>query len=127
MWTFAKGKAKLFETPEAAALREVLEETGVRARILAKIPGEFAGTKTLSEYFLMAPLEDTGQFDSETRVVRWATREEAALLISFTEKNSRRNRDLKVLEAAFQLFRKQNGREHELGWNILHAPAVAPT
>jgi 8-oxo-dGTP pyrophosphatase MutT (NUDIX family) len=130
MWTFAKGKAKLFEAPEMAALREVLEETGVRARILERIPGVFAGAKTLSEYFLMAPLEDTKQFDGETLMVRWVTEEEAAALIALTEKNGRRKRDLQVLKAAFELFRKQGAsaeEQEETGWIVLHAPTVAPT
>ena len=129
MWTFAKGKAKVFEAPQAAALREVLEETGVRARILGRIPGVFAGTKTVSEYFLMTPLEDTKQFDGETRMVRWFTQEEAAALISLTEKNGRRKRDLRVLKAAFELFRRQDGsaeEQEETGWTVLHAPTVAP-
>jgi 8-oxo-dGTP pyrophosphatase MutT (NUDIX family) len=127
MWTFAKGKPKLFEEPEKAALREVLEETGVRARILGRIPGVFAGTKTLNEYFLMAPLEDTKQFDSETLMVRWVTQEEAAALIALTEKNGRRKRDLLVLKAAFELFRaREASGEEDAGWHVLHAPAVAP-
>jgi 8-oxo-dGTP pyrophosphatase MutT (NUDIX family) len=126
MWTFAKGKAKLFEAPEKAALREVLEETGVLARILERIPGVFAGTKTQSEYFVMTPLEDTKQFDDETLMVRWVTQEEAAALIALTEKNGRRKRDLQVLKAGFELFRTWEARgEEEAGWNVLH-PAIAP-
>ncbi len=107
-WTFAKGKAKPDESPEQAALREVLEETGVRARILGKIPGSFTGAKTINNYFLMVPLEDTRQFDAETMLVRWATAEDAAALISLTEKNGRRKRDLGVLKAAFELVRDRN-------------------
>ncbi len=34
VWTFPKGNIEEGETPEEAALREVLEETGVRGRIL---------------------------------------------------------------------------------------------
>jgi 8-oxo-dGTP pyrophosphatase MutT (NUDIX family) len=108
MWTFAKGKAKGDESPERAALREVLEETGIRARLLAKIPGLFVGTKTRSEYFLMLPLEDTKQFDSETSMVRWVTREQAVSLISRTIKNGRRQRDLAVLKAAFEQFQARD-------------------
>ncbi len=128
-WTFAKGKAKLFETSEAAALREVLEETGVRARIVTRIPGVFASTKTRSEYFLMLPLEDTRQFDSETQAVRWVTQEEAEVLIALTEKNGRRKRDLRVLEAAFLLFRTARSRTSEsekIRWNAPEGLAFAP-
>ena len=62
-WTFPKGKPEFGESPEQTALREVLEETGYRAEILAKIPGRFEGSRTSNEYFLMVPLEDTGHFD----------------------------------------------------------------
>ena len=53
VWTFPKGKSDKGETPEQAALREVLEETGCTARILAPIPGDFAGDTTANHYFLM--------------------------------------------------------------------------
>ena len=39
----AKGKPKGKETPVATALRGVLEETGLKAQVLAKIPGRFVG------------------------------------------------------------------------------------
>ena len=52
----------------------------------------------------MVPLEDTRRFDAETAAVRWVTRDEAKLLLSLTEKPNRRERDLKVLKAAFRLF-----------------------
>jgi hypothetical protein len=59
--------------------------TGYRAEILARIPGSFEGSRTINEYFLMAPLEDTQQFDRETQAVRWASGEEARLLIQLNE------------------------------------------
>jgi len=37
VWTFAKGRPDPGESPEQTALREVLEETGYRAEIAAKI------------------------------------------------------------------------------------------
>ncbi|SPE52222.1 NUDIX hydrolase [Verrucomicrobia bacterium] len=104
-WTFAKGKAKPGETPKETALREVLEETGVRAKILAQLPGWFGGSRTSNEYFLMVPMEDTGSFDEETLAIRWVDENQAAELISQTKKAKRRARDLEVLEAAFAVFR----------------------
>ncbi|HVM47204.1 MAG TPA: NUDIX domain-containing protein [Candidatus Acidoferrum sp.] len=104
-WTFAKGRARPGETPEAAALREVLEETGYRARVLARIPGHFLGSRTCNEYFLMAPVEDTGHFDGETQAVRWAGGEEAQRLIELNERPRRRRRDLRVLKLALAMFR----------------------
>ena len=104
VWTFAKGGPEPGELPEHTALREVFEETGVRARILRKIPGSYDGAATSNEFFLMCPVEDTGQFDWETLAVTWATREEARQLISLTSKPKRRARDLKLLEMAYALL-----------------------
>ena len=104
VWTFAKGKPEREESPEQTALREVLEETGVRARIVLKIPGVFDGLTTSNEYFLMSPIEDTARFDTETQRTTWATKEQARQLIRFTTKPRRRRRDLRVLKLAFALF-----------------------
>ena len=104
VWTFAKGGPIPGESPEQTALREVLEETGVRANIVKKIPGSFDGSTTSNEYFLMAPVEDTKQFDAETVAITWATRDEAKQLIGLTVKPRRRRRDLRVLKIAFRLF-----------------------
>src|ERR1051326_7862717 len=103
-WTFAKGKPLAGESPAETALREVFEETGVRARILLKLPGSFDGSRTSNEYFLMSPIEETGKFDSETEAVCWASREEASQLILQTAKPRRRRRDLRVLKTAFALW-----------------------
>ena len=96
-WTFPKGKPEFCESPEQTAVREVLEETGYRVQILARIPGTFDGSRTSNEYFLMVPLEDTGHFDTETQAVRWATGKEARQLMQFNLKPKRRRRDLRVL------------------------------
>lgn len=104
-WTFAKGKPEGNESPEQTALREVLEETGIRAKIIAKIPGVFEGSITSNEYFLMTPLEDTGQFDIETLRTAWVAKPQAQQLIRLTLKPRRRRRDLRVLKLAFALFR----------------------
>ena len=103
-WTFAKGKPKPGESPEETALREVWEETGVRARILLKLSGSFDGSQTQTQYFLMLPLEVTSRHDSETKMVRWVTQEQAAALIGETLKPNRRARDLRLLEGAFARF-----------------------
>ena len=105
VWTFAKGKPKSGESPEQTALREVLEETGCRAEIVARIPGFFNGSRTSNEYFLMVPVEATGHFDVETQAVRWASGEEARQLIQLNQKPKRRRRDLRVLKFALALFR----------------------
>jgi len=105
IWTFAKGKPESGESPEQTAVREVLEETGYWAEIVAKIPGSFDGSRTSNEYFLMVPVKDTGRFDAETQAVRWATGEEARQLIQLNQKPKRRRRDLRVLKLALALVR----------------------
>jgi 8-oxo-dGTP diphosphatase len=105
VWTFAKGKPEFAESPEQTAVREVLEETGYLAEIVAIIPGSFDGSRTSNEYFLMSPVENTDHFDAETQAVRWATGEEARQLIKLNQKSKRRRRDLRVLKVALALFR----------------------
>jgi 8-oxo-dGTP pyrophosphatase MutT (NUDIX family) len=105
VWTFPKGKPESGESPGETAVREVLEETGYRAEILAKIPGSFDGARTSNEYFVMVPVEDTGHFDGETQAVRWATGLEARQLIQLNLRPRRRRRDLRVLKLALALFR----------------------
>ena len=105
VWTFAKGRPDPGESPEQTALREVLEETGYRAEIAAKIPGSFDGKRTSNEYFLMHPVENIQEFDVETQAIRWASGEEARQLIRLNRKSNRRRRDLRVLKLALALFR----------------------
>lgn len=114
-WTFAKGKPKLGETPEDTALREVLEETGLKAKVLAKIPGRFVGSRRCNEYFLMLPLEDTGTHDGETLSIRWVPLEEAIELISQSRRPNRRARDLQLLRAAFELLSSMFGAGERRG------------
>ncbi len=109
IWTFAKGRAENGESAEQTALREVLEETGVRARIIRRLVAPKDELALPDEYFLMAPLEETGRFDEETTAIVWATRAEAEELISMTEDPERRTRDLKLLQWAFELFGSVRG------------------
>lgn len=105
VWTFAKGRPDPGETPEQTALREVLEETGQVARIIALIPEVFAGTTTSTVFFLMEPVGEPGLFSGETTAVRWVDRETARRLVALTTAPTGRERDLKVLEAAFATWR----------------------
>lgn len=104
LWTFAKGRPERGETMEATALREVLEETGIEARVVRKIPLQLVGGTSMSEFFLMVPIQDHGVFDAETEAVVWATRPEAEDLISLTAKDRRRIRDLQLLDESYALF-----------------------
>jgi 8-oxo-dGTP pyrophosphatase MutT (NUDIX family) len=107
-WTFAKGRAKPGESPEEAALREVWEETGVVGQTLAKLPGAFRGCLTVTEFFLMQPLQETGQFSWETQSVCWATEPEARQLIALSTNTLGRERDLRVLAMALEVAQQAN-------------------
>ncbi|MHB2165616.1 NUDIX hydrolase [Alsobacter sp. R-9] len=100
VWTFAKGKVDPGETPEQAALREVREETGYDAEIIAPIPGTFAGGTSLNTYYLMRPVGPQGPFCKETQATRWVTWDDAKALIALSTNGKGRARDLAVLEAA---------------------------
>jgi 8-oxo-dGTP diphosphatase len=99
-WTFAKGGANSGESPEAAALREVREETGFEAEIVGELSGWFVGTTSDTKFFLMRPIRDHGDFHGETAAVRWASFEKAVELIGETESITGKARDLAVLAAA---------------------------
>ena len=106
-WTFPKGKQKFGEKPERSALREVYEETGVRAEIILKIPGSFDGPRTSNEYFLMRALEETNRFDRETKSIAWVSWAEAGDLILLTLRPKRRRRDLRVLKLALAIWEEK--------------------
>jgi 8-oxo-dGTP pyrophosphatase MutT (NUDIX family) len=108
-WTFPKGKVDPGETPEQAALREVREETGYAAEILASIPGTFVGGTSVNTFFLMRAVGPQVTFSSETQSTRWVTWEEARALIAETTNAVGRERDLAVLEAARTIFRSRPG------------------
>jgi len=100
VWTFPKGRPDRGETPEACALREVLEETGHAARILAPLPGLFPGRTSTTAYFVMESAGAPQPFDaSETQSIRWAWADDAASLIGLSPNPVARERDLAVLRA----------------------------
>jgi 8-oxo-dGTP pyrophosphatase MutT (NUDIX family) len=110
VWTFAKGRPKPGQTPEEAALCEVQEETGWICEIVQKIPGSFSGGTTMTEYFLMKPVRDTGKFDWETEKTVWASPDDARKLIAQTRNAAGQERDLAALEAAI-LAHARNRKE----------------
>jgi 8-oxo-dGTP pyrophosphatase MutT (NUDIX family) len=108
VWTFPKGAPEAGESSAETALREVLEETGFRPRIVGHLASGFSGTSTgwVAYFYLMVDLtgtvnEATVAANGETASVRWADREAASSLISKTTNSGGRSRDLGVLEAAF--------------------------
>jgi 8-oxo-dGTP pyrophosphatase MutT (NUDIX family) len=105
VWTFAKGGVNDGDIPEVCALREVREETGYEAEILAPLPGDFRTSLSVTRYFLMKPLGQSGEPDYETQTVRWVTWDEARSLIALTRNADGRARDLAVLAAAETAWR----------------------
>jgi 8-oxo-dGTP diphosphatase len=90
-WSLPKGKLKLGESWEAAALREVEEETGLKVRIRGPFDSiEYtfvqSGTrihKTV-HYFLMDPVGgDLARHDHEFDEVRWVPFDTAGTMLTF--------------------------------------------
>lgn len=99
-WTFAKGRPDPGDQPTDTALREVREELGVEAAIVAEIAGWFVGTTTDTKMFVMRPVADHGDFQGETARARWVSFADAAVLLAQTTSSTGRARDLAILEAA---------------------------
>jgi len=102
VWTFAKGQPDGGETPPMAACREVLEETGWVGAVIARLPGRFPGSHTVTEYFLMAPVRKVSKPGRETARIRWVGVGRAEMLIRLGENQPAVARDLRVLATAFE-------------------------
>jgi 8-oxo-dGTP pyrophosphatase MutT (NUDIX family) len=81
-WVFPKGHIRPAESVEHAAVREVLEETGVLAKIIALL-GEIPVDGGLSVMFLMA-CEDE-EFVTPERETIWLAFERALEALAFQE------------------------------------------
>ena len=96
-WTLPKGKLDAGESFEQAALREVEEETGLRARLVRSLPDvhyDVRGRPKLVRYWLMAMESDPGfEPNAEVDEVRWLTPADAAELLTY-------DRDGEVVSAA---------------------------
>src|SRR6185312_10703055 len=88
-WSLPKGKLDPGETFEVAAVREIAEETGVRARIVGELePARYVddrGRDKIVRWYRMAPDDDPGRFtpNDEVDELRWLHPEEAARLVSY--------------------------------------------
>ncbi len=125
VWTFAKGRPDRGEAPEATALREVREETGMAAEIVAPVEGRFEGGTTRNVYFLMRPVKDTARLDRETASVRWASAAEAQELIGQTTNAQGRARDLAVLQAGLRAWQQRCAGERAAVWSRLRPLRLA--
>ncbi|WP_018476956.1 NUDIX hydrolase [Pontibacter roseus] len=113
-WQLPKGIVDPGESPEATAVREVREETGIAASLLEKIDVIeywYVGNKgqqrvrfhKFVHFFLLSYQSgDIGQHDWEVNEARWVGLQEAKKLLAFKSERL-------VLEKAEQLFqaRKQ--------------------
>ena len=111
VWTFPKGRADAGESAEEAALREVREETGYRARIAGRLPGVFKGDTSTTLFFLMAPAGPQEPFDMETEATVWVDLEEARTLVSRNTTAAGRARDLDVINALAGRMNETDGQD----------------
>lgn len=85
-WVLPKGHIEAAETPEAAARRELVEEAGIRARILAPIGTvrfEARDETVVAEYFLARLLEECRPVEERDR--EWLSLGAALERLTFEE------------------------------------------
>ncbi|HEX6501286.1 MAG TPA: NUDIX hydrolase, partial [Micromonosporaceae bacterium] len=88
-WSLPKGKLNPQENALVAAVREVYEETGVRAVPQVRLPGaryptdEAGAEKSVDYWSMRARGDDREPGDDEVDVVRWVPPDEAARLLSY--------------------------------------------
>ena len=96
-WTLPKGKLDAGESFEEAALREIEEETGLRARFVRELPEthyEVRGRPKVVRYWLMEVDSDPGFVaNDEVDELRWLEPAQASALLTY-------ERDRDVLAAA---------------------------
>jgi len=100
-WVLPKGHIETGETPEMAAVREVQEESGVVARVLARVADDIrfvAKGESVTVWFYLMAYQQDGQ-PSEGREIAWVVLAEALRRIRFPETR-------KAVEAADSLRRK---------------------
>jgi 8-oxo-dGTP pyrophosphatase MutT (NUDIX family) len=100
-WTLPKGRVDAGETPEVAALREVYEESGLRASIVRPIVVH-EGRLHFTYYFEMRVERSDGRPEGGARSVRLVTVAKAAKLLGS-------RRDLNVLRRWLELQTRVTG------------------
>ena len=86
-WTFPKGKRERGETDEECALREVLEETGLRCVLEDELPPttyvDRDGRPKLVRYWRVRVVEGSVVPNDEADEARWLPRAAAAALLTY--------------------------------------------
>ena len=86
-WSLPKGKMDGGETPEQAALREVMEETGMRCLIVRPAGAvryvDRRGRRKVAAYWVMRVLGGTFRPNAEVDRLRWLTVEEALEVLTY--------------------------------------------
>ncbi len=93
-WSFPKGHVEKGENTRQTALREVFEETGIRARLLSEEVldrrhyGLPTGVRKRVDYFLAEGEGETRPQPEEVLSAAWVELDEALRLLSFREDRS---------------------------------------
>jgi 8-oxo-dGTP pyrophosphatase MutT (NUDIX family) len=86
-WSFPKGKLAPGESWEAAALREVQEELGLRCRLGHELPPtayrDNKGREKVVRYWLMEPLDGEFQASHEVDEALWLPAADAGAKLSY--------------------------------------------
>lgn len=97
-WSLPKGKLEKGETDEQAALREVLEETGLRCMLGPELPPityrDNKDRPKIVRYWRMTVVDGEFEPNDEVDELRWLTPADAVALLTY-------ERDASVVEAAF--------------------------
>ena len=109
-WSLPKGHIEDGETQEQAAIREVKEETGLDARIVAPLgdvvyfytsPKKGLVRKTVYHYLMEASPGDLGGPNWEVSEVRWVPITEAHALLSYPKDREIVDKAISVLSFEF--------------------------
>ena len=104
-WSFPKGKAEPGESPEETALREVVEETGYRCRIVAALGAtrhRISGGVKEVHWFAMRPLPGSPGFEPNNEIdeIKWVRLKKARETLDY--ENDRRLLDESDLKSLAQ-------------------------